>query len=34
MEEIVATLWSLADDVESNCVEDTDAVDKSACFGR
>ena len=34
MEEIVATLLSLVDDVEINRVEDTDAVDKSACPGR
>ena len=33
MEEIVATLWSLTDDVENNRVEDTDAVDGVLTLG-
>ena len=33
MEEIIDTLRSLADDVENNRVEDTDAVDRGRVLG-
>ena len=33
MEEIIDTLRSLADDVENNRVEDTDAVDRVRVLG-